>query len=232
MCSASYPQGTSVSLSATPAGTSSVFTGWSGACTGNDPNACSITMNSNQTVTATFSEAMDFTLTPASTTLTTQTGKKITDVLTLTGQNGFSGQVTVSCAVTGPVPMATCGVSPSSVTLGSSPINSTLTITAPTSLVGFAVPSNEGDSITACAVILPIPSLLLGGIGLAFRRSRKRRIGAWLMGVSLVVLLVVLAGCGGGSTPPPTPKTYTVTVVATSASGSLPQSATVAVTVN
>jgi uncharacterized repeat protein (TIGR01451 family) len=230
ICSASYPQGTSVSLSATPAGTS-VFAGWSGACTSRDPNNCSINMNSIETVTATFSPSPDFTMTPAFTALTTQTGKQITDALTLTGKNGFSGQVDVSCAVTGPVPMATCGVSPSSVTLGSSPINSTLTITAPTSLVAFAVPVDGGDRITAFAAVLPVPTLLLGGIGLAFRRLRKRPIGIWLMG-SLVVLLVVIAGCGGGGTPPPTPKTYTVTVNATSSSGSLQQSATVTVTVN
>jgi hypothetical protein len=100
-CSANYLQGTSVSLSAAPVGTS-VFNGWSGACTGSDPNVCSVAMNSNQTVTATFSQPQDFTLAPASTALTTQTGKEITDVLTLSGQNGFSGQVNLSCAVTGP----------------------------------------------------------------------------------------------------------------------------------
>jgi uncharacterized repeat protein (TIGR01451 family) len=230
-CSANYLQGTSVSLSATPAG-DSVFTGWSGACTGSDPNGCSIAMNSNQTVTATFSQPQQgFTLAPASTSLTTQTGKQVTDTLTLTGQNGFSGQVNISCSVTGPAPMATCGVSPSSVMLGSSPSNATLTITAPTSLVAFAA-SRNGDRVPAYAVVLPIPSLLVGGIGMVFCRSRKRRIGSWLMGGTLIVLLVVLAGCGGGSTSPPPQKTYTVTISATSASGSLQQSTTVTVTVN
>jgi uncharacterized repeat protein (TIGR01451 family) len=226
-CSASYLQGTSVSLSAAPAGTS-VFTGWSGACTGSDPNTCSVTMNSNQTVTVTFSPAPDFSLAPASTTLTTQTGKQVTDTLTLTGQNGFSGRVNLSCTVTGSAPMATCGVSPSSVILGSSPSNATLTITAPTSLAAFAVP-RSGDRVTACALVLPIPLLLVGGIGMAFRGSRKRRIGSWLMGGSLILLLVILTGCGGGSVPPP--KTYAVTINATSASGSLQQSATVSLTV-
>jgi uncharacterized repeat protein (TIGR01451 family) len=227
-CSAGYLQGTTVSLSATPQGTS-VFAGWSGACTGSDPNGCNIAMGANQTVTATFSLPQGFTLAPAFTTLTTKTGKQVTDTLTLTGQNGFSGQVNLSCAVTGPAPMPTCGVSPSSVILGSSPNNATLTITVPTSLAAFAVPRN-GDRVTAYALVLPIPLLLVGGIGMAFCGFRKRRIGSWLMGGSLIVLLVVLTGCGGGSAPPLS-KTYAVTINATSASGSLQQSATVSITV-
>ena len=229
-CSASYPQGTSVALNATPAGTS-VFAGWSGACTGSDPNACSITMNSNQTVTATFSQATDFTLIPASATFITQTGKQITDVLTLTAQNGFSGQVNLSCTVNGPTPLATCGVTPSSVTLGSSPSNSTLMMSAPASLVASSLPLERASSILAQAIDLPISGLMLGGIGFASRRFKKRQIRVWFLGSSIIALLVVLGGCGGSSIPPPPPKNYTVTVTATSASGSIQHTTTVTLTV-
>lgn len=50
-CSASYEAGTAISLSAAPS-SDSLFTGWSGACSGS--GACSVTMDSNKTVTASF----------------------------------------------------------------------------------------------------------------------------------------------------------------------------------
>jgi hypothetical protein len=50
-CSNAYPVGTEVSLSAQPAAGSS-FSGWGGACTGQA--GCVVTMNTNQSVTATF----------------------------------------------------------------------------------------------------------------------------------------------------------------------------------
>ena len=50
-CSEDYPSDTSVALTAKPA-VGSVFTGWSGACTGT--GACNLTMNAAKSVTATF----------------------------------------------------------------------------------------------------------------------------------------------------------------------------------
>jgi len=50
-CSANYPTGASVTLTATP-GASFAFIGWSGACTGTGP--CSVSMTNAQTVNATF----------------------------------------------------------------------------------------------------------------------------------------------------------------------------------
>lgn len=51
-CSASYGVGTVVTLTATPSG-SSLFTGWTGACTGT--GTCQVTMSQARTVTAGFS---------------------------------------------------------------------------------------------------------------------------------------------------------------------------------
>ncbi len=51
-CTQSYSCGTSVNLTATP-GASSTFQGWSGAC-GGTATTCSVTMNANRNVTATF----------------------------------------------------------------------------------------------------------------------------------------------------------------------------------
>jgi uncharacterized repeat protein (TIGR01451 family) len=229
-CSSLYAPGTTVSLTAAPAAPS-VFGGWSGACTGADPNVCSVTMNSVQSVTAMFNPPPpDFTLTPASTTFTTQTGAQVTDALTLTGQNGFSGPVTLTCAVTGPAPMATCTVSPSPVTLGSSSGTSTLTMTAPAALAASSIPLRQENRSTTYAVVLPLPALLLGGIGLFSRKFRKRWHGCLLLGGSVMLLFAVLSGCGGGSTQH-LPQNYTITVTAANMSGSLHHSTTVTLTV-
>jgi murein DD-endopeptidase MepM/ murein hydrolase activator NlpD len=50
-CSASFNQGTQISLKAIPS-QSSIFTGWSGACSGT--GTCSVTMDADKTATATF----------------------------------------------------------------------------------------------------------------------------------------------------------------------------------
>jgi uncharacterized repeat protein (TIGR01451 family) len=231
-CSSLYAPGTAVSLTAAPAAPS-VFGGWSGACSGSDPNTCTVTMNSAQAVTATFNPPPpDFTLAPASTSFTLQTGAQVTDALTLTEQNGFSGPVTLSCAVVGAAPMPACAVSPSTVTLGSNPASSTLTMTAPTTLAALSLPLNKENRNTTYAVVLPFP-LLLGGIGLASRNFKKRRRGFRLLVGSVITLfavLGVLAGCGGGTVTPP-PQNYTVTVTAANASGTLHHSTTVTLTV-
>jgi uncharacterized repeat protein (TIGR02543 family) len=75
VCSASYASGQPVTLVATAA-TGSVFTGWSGACTGT--GTCTLTMNANTTVTATFSSAFTLTVSKAGTgtgTVTSTTGE-------------------------------------------------------------------------------------------------------------------------------------------------------------
>jgi len=51
-CVAGYPEGEAVTLTSAPSGTSE-FVGWSGACTGTQ-TICSITMDTNKTVTATY----------------------------------------------------------------------------------------------------------------------------------------------------------------------------------
>jgi subtilisin family serine protease len=58
VCAASFPAGTSVTLTPHPA-SGSTFAGWSGACTGS--GGCTVTMSSDLTVTATFAKKADTT---------------------------------------------------------------------------------------------------------------------------------------------------------------------------
>jgi subtilase family serine protease len=52
-CSASFPSGTVVTLTATPV-SGAVFTGWTGACAGMASNTCTVTMSANEAVSASF----------------------------------------------------------------------------------------------------------------------------------------------------------------------------------
>ena len=56
-CSASYPSGTVVTLTATPATDGSTFAGWTGACSGT--GTCKATVNQSLQVTATFTNQTD-----------------------------------------------------------------------------------------------------------------------------------------------------------------------------
>jgi hypothetical protein len=59
-CTASYNEGTSVTLTPTPS-SGSAFAGWSGACSGT--GNCTVTMDSNKSVTATFNSVGGYSLT-------------------------------------------------------------------------------------------------------------------------------------------------------------------------
>jgi uncharacterized repeat protein (TIGR03803 family) len=58
-CSANFQVGTQVTLTATPAA-GWAFTGWSGACSGT--GTCTLTMNSSQSVSATFTQNLSYSL--------------------------------------------------------------------------------------------------------------------------------------------------------------------------
>jgi uncharacterized repeat protein (TIGR01451 family) len=224
-CTASVPQGTMVSLSATPDG-SSIFAGWGGACSGADPNGCSVMMSATASVTATFNLAPDFSMVAAQPGFSIKTGQTVTDALALSQINAFTGQVNLSCGESGPAPAVTCSVSPSTVMIGSTSTSATLTIVAPANLMVWNSPDRRLRWAAAWALLLPMSGFLLGGVG----RSRRRRSGIWSMGGTLFLVLLALEACGGGNPPPP-PQTYTVTVTAVSANGSLQHSTTITVTV-
>ncbi len=231
-CAASFAAGTAVSLTAAPA-SGSIFSGWGTNCTGT--GACSVTMTSDEFVTATFN-LIDFLITPASVNLTAQRGGQVADVITIAPQNGsFESAIQLSCAVT-PSPvnpstaLATCSLSPTSVTPGANSATSTLTVTAPTQSAEL-IPSGEAQfSRSLYAVFLPI-SLALVGLGLTDGKSRHGRRSLWLLCSLFLVSAATLAGCGGGSTPPPPPPPLNYTVSVTATSGAIQHATQVTVTV-
>ncbi|HYL86635.1 MAG TPA: hypothetical protein VE263_20590 [Candidatus Angelobacter sp.] len=230
-CSAGFAPGTMVSLTASPA-SGSRFSGWSGSCSG--VGACTVTMNADEAVTSTFDAGppADFSLAPASISLTVLAGGQKTDVITIAPQNGsFGSAIQLACTVSGSTPTATCALSPNSVTPGANSATSTLTVTAPAQTAGL-IPFGEGQvSSKLYASFLPMPLALIG-LALSSSKANHQRRQLWLLCSLFLVSVALQTGCGGGSgnqlTPPP-PLNYTVTVTATS--GAIQHTTQVSVTV-
>ncbi|MBI4571681.1 MAG: hypothetical protein HY713_00005, partial [candidate division NC10 bacterium] len=81
-CVATFPPGTTVSLSATP-GAAAVFDGWSGACAGT--GGCSVTLTTGQTVSAMFTARPTVTAFTANVAFPVQVGTRITWTTTVSG---------------------------------------------------------------------------------------------------------------------------------------------------
>jgi DNA-binding beta-propeller fold protein YncE len=223
-CSASFALGTMVGLTASPA-SGSTFAAWSGACS--SVGACNVTTTGFVTATFNSLPPPDFSLSPASATLTLQPGTQKTDAMTLTPQNGpFATAILLTCTVTaGPAPAPTCGLNPASVTPGANSATSTLTITA-ASTAAMLKPSGHWPlSKPLFALWLPL-TLGIMAVG----RSKKLRRQCWALGGFLILLLLLQTGCaGGGGGTTITPVNYTVTV--RGVSGSIQHTTKVTVTV-
>lgn len=175
-CSKSYASGTSVTLSASPA-FGSTFAGWSGGgCSGNS-NTCTVTVDSAQTVTASFEAS--YTLTVA--TNGSGSGKVISSptgiacgsscshdyasgtsvTLTAAASSGskFAGWSGSSCSGTG-----VCTV----VMSGSQSVQATFASPA------CIVPKLKGKTLNAARHAIRSRGCVVGKIGHAFSKSVKR----------------------------------------------------------
>ena len=141
----------------------------------------------------------DFSMSTGSSSATASPGKTATYKLTIASIGGFNQTVTFSCS--GAPNLATCSVSPSSMTFSgtsSSMVSVTVTTTANAAglLQPMATPPNSGASRFA---------MLLGTLGLAmlttwlgWRRSAGRRLVPY--GCAVLLLITVgstMPGCGG-----------------------------------
>jgi len=150
-----------------------------------------------------------------------------TSTITLTPSGGFTGAISLSCAITPAAASdpATCNI-PASVTIsGSTAETTTLTVTttAPSSALNrtrFFRPLVGGTGL-ACILLVGIPA--------GQRRWR------WILGTLVLLLSLVGLGCGGsgngggGGNSGTTPGPYVITVTGTS--GNITQVGTVSLTV-
>ena len=226
-CSSAFPANGQITLIAV-ASSNSAFGGWSGACAGSDPNNCVVTMSSDQSVTAAFTLVADFAMSTATPNLAVRPGGMATDTLTFSSQGGFSGTISLTCAVSGPSPQPSCNVSPSSLNVGDT---ATLTVDATTLTAASSMSQPVASMVVGYAAALSLFLLVLGrSSGIA----KSRRSGL-LVSILFVTTSLSPAACGGGSgnttpiAPAPTLKNYVVTV--TAISGQLQHSSIVSVAV-
>ncbi len=175
----------------------------------------------------------DFTLAsqPGATTVTA--GSSATYTVNITGTDGFTGNVSVTCSLT--AADTTCAANPASVATGAA-----TTITVTTTAHQFVPPAPGSPDfgprlkITPFLFLLTVTLLLLKFFG----KSRRRRFAYSISFAAALLVIFLLGGCGGGSSsPPPPPPTphgtqpglYTVTIVGTS--GNLTHTTTVSLTV-
>jgi len=177
----------------------------------------------SMTLTAVLPPPPDFTMSPASMSLSVQRGGQASEVLTFGAQGGFSGTIALACSVGGPAPMPTCGISPASVTPGTI---ATLAVKASALSASRNAPWFE-QGARLYAAWLPLGVL---GCVLAMGFDKKRR-RMWALCILIVATTIFPAACGSGSSmpPPPVAQSYTVTVTATS--GALQHLTAISVTV-
>jgi hypothetical protein len=151
-CSASFASGTVVSLTATP-DSGSTFGGWSGACNGT--GACSVTMNSAQSVSAIFSANPTLTLSAVSVSPTSVTGgNPSTGTVTLTG--AASTNVVVGLSSTN-----TAATVPASVTVAQGALSANFSIgTKPVGSSTAATISATYSGVTKIATLTVTPPTL------------------------------------------------------------------------
>jgi hypothetical protein len=151
----------------------------------------------------------------------------------------FGSAVTLSCG--GAPSNAVCNFSAASVTPGSSPATSNLTISTNGAAAAMLTPAAGHHSNLLYAMLLPFGGIAI--VGTACSSKRKRFFSLTALALTLAFLLILPAcggssggssgggggGGGGGSTNTP-PGTYTVTV--SGASGGVTESAPVTLTVN
>jgi hypothetical protein len=242
-CSAGGPvtvnsaQGTVSNLTVATTATTSAGT-YSITVTGTDSTIATITANTQFTLTVNaapaiaLSDSGNITVSPGATSGNLST-------ISITPANGFTGQVNLTCAVTGSPTGAsdlpTCNIAPSVNITGTKAVTATLIVST--------------TGATSSALDLPLKTFFLGGGGgvlalaLFFGIPARRRAWRALFGVLALVVIAGAIGCGGGGgnggggggggNSGTTAGAYTITVTGTdAATGKVTSNVAVTLTVN
>ena len=194
---------TITTTAATPAGTSTVtITGTAGSVV--QTTTVSLTVGS-------AAGGGNFTLTANPTSASVAAGASTTSTVTINATGGFTGTVSLACAVTPPVAAApVCSL----------PASATATATLTVSTTGSSAARRRSSGIFY-AMLLPLGGLTLLGAGFS---SRRKKVLGLLLLFLVISGLVFMGACGGGSSSggsgggsggTPAGK-YTITVTGTS----------------
>ena len=161
-------------------------------------------------------------------TATVAAGSPATYTLGVTGINGYTGTVTFACS--GLPAHSSCSFSPASIVASGASQPDTLTITTAAAVASLSRPALPNSKPSAPTFWASLGGLGIFGLVLAAEgKKRNRRQMAIVIGILLVVMTLVLVGCGGSvsksgpSGSPGTPAgTYTVVVTATGTGNSAP----------
>jgi Beta-propeller repeat/Abnormal spindle-like microcephaly-assoc'd, ASPM-SPD-2-Hydin len=189
-------------------------------------NAFGGSQNVSLTGNASNVAAPDFSITGSQTTAIIKAGATATYSLAVSPVGGaFANQVNLSC--NGAPLHATCTVSPSALTPGSTAAVFTVSVKTTGSSTQTSQFSRTGGPLFAA--LLQLQGFGIFGIFLSFSERRSKRTRKLLILALLIMALLFLAGCAGGAgtaSQPPTNSTptgtYTITV--SGASGSLQHS--------
>jgi hypothetical protein len=158
--------------------------------------------------------AFDFQPAGGNATITVSRGSTATSPISITSQNGFSGNVSFACSN---LPASvTCSFSPANVTVsGSTPGSVSLTISVPSNFNSAASFFKDGLHRNIFEATLSLGCLFF----LFPAKQSKRKNGRYLFCTLFAIAAIGLSGCGGSSSSgSKTPTTSTFNVVVTSGS--------------
>jgi hypothetical protein len=131
--------------------------------------------------------SVDFTITASPDLGAVNPGSSATSTITVTGENGYSKTVNLSCSVSGGgTPAPTCSFSANSVS-GSGTSTLTVSTTGPTGALFHR-------ANIFYAMFLPLSGLALIGAGFGSANSRRRKVLGFILAG-----LIILPACGGNS---------------------------------
>jgi len=175
---------------------------------------------------------VDFSLAGAPSSVTVSAGQVASYSVTVSPQGGtFASGVSLSCSLPSTLTFSSCSLSPASVTPGSNPGASTLTVTTSGPSAQVVLPLSKPYEQLFSIGLFPLGFMLVGIASLA-NVPKTRRIVSRIAALFLLLVLGQLAACGGAGSgqSSATPRgTYTITI--SGATGSLHHTSTVVLVV-